>query len=96
MCVCVGASCLYQYDTCLYQYDPTNTLPHPGLPKFRGVALRDNPDFPAVSRWLAAMEARPAYQRVRSDDQTVQVGWVWVFYGAYRIGRAWVRGEVCR
>ena len=36
--------------------------------------LRGSPEFPAVSRWLAAMEARPAYQRVRSDDQTLQVG----------------------
>ncbi|GBG00177.1 glutathione S-transferase [Raphidocelis subcapitata] len=44
-----------------------------GLPKFRGLQLRGNPDFPAVSAWLAAMEARPTYQRVRSDDQTLQL-----------------------
>jgi hypothetical protein len=47
--------------------------PKPGLPKFRGLQLRGNPGFPAVSAWLAAVEARPAYQRVRSDDQTLQV-----------------------
>jgi hypothetical protein len=56
------------------------TPPFPGLPKFRGLNLRSHPDFPAVGKWLAAMEARPAYQRVRSDDQTLQVralaGWL--------------------
>ncbi|KIZ07611.1 glutathione S-transferase [Monoraphidium neglectum] len=44
-----------------------------GLPKFRGLQLRNHPDFPAVAQWLAAMEARPTYQRVRSDDQTLQL-----------------------
>lgn len=44
-----------------------------GLPKFRGFDLRSNPDFPNTAAWFAAISARPAYQKVCSDDQTLQL-----------------------
>jgi hypothetical protein len=44
-----------------------------GLPKFRNFNLRDNPDYPRTSAWYAAMGARPAYKKVQSDDQTLQL-----------------------
>jgi hypothetical protein len=44
-----------------------------GLPKFRGFDLRNNPDFPNTAAWFAAISARPAYQKVCSDDQTLQL-----------------------
>lgn len=44
-----------------------------GLPKFRGFDLRNNPDYPNTAAWFAAISARPAYQKVCSDDQTLQL-----------------------
>jgi hypothetical protein len=44
-----------------------------GLPKFRGFDLRHNPAFPNTAAWFAAISARPAYQKVCSDDQTLQL-----------------------
>lgn len=44
-----------------------------GLPKFRGFELRNNPKYPNTAAWFAAIAARPAYQKVCSDDQTLQL-----------------------
>lgn len=35
------------------------------LPVMRGFELRANPDYPATAAWFAALDARPAYQRVK-------------------------------
>eukprot|EP00884_Botryococcus_braunii_P008653 jgi/Botrbrau1/1778/Bobra.0217s0033.1 len=40
------------------------------LPIARGFVLRGNPDFPNLTRWYEAMDARPTYRRVKSDDTT--------------------------
>ena len=55
--------------------DPCPQLRHlsVGLPRFRGFQLRNNPDYPATAAWFAAISSRPAYQRVCSDDQTLQL-----------------------
>lgn len=45
----------------------------PGLPKFRGFELRNNPKYPHTAAWYAAINSRPAYQKVCSDDQTLQL-----------------------
>ena len=45
----------------------------PGLPKFRNFNLRENSEYPRTAAWYAAMASRPAYNRVRSDDQTLQL-----------------------
>eukprot|EP00878_Enallax_costatus_P024363 GHUV01025997.1.p1 GENE.GHUV01025997.1~~GHUV01025997.1.p1 ORF type:complete len:308 (+),score=98.65 GHUV01025997.1:768-1691(+) len=44
-----------------------------GLPKFRGFELRSNPKYPNTAAWFEAISARPAYQKVCSDDQTLQL-----------------------
>lgn len=40
------------------------------MPRARGFRLKDNPDYPHLSAWFDAMDARPAYQQVKSDDMT--------------------------
>lgn len=40
------------------------------LPLFRGYELRNNPAYPRLSGWFAAMDALPAYRKVKSDDGT--------------------------
>jgi glutathione S-transferase len=40
------------------------------LPVMRGLSLRDHPDFPKTAAWFEALDARPAYQKVKSDDVT--------------------------
>lgn len=44
-----------------------------GLPKFRSFDLRNNPAYPNTAAWFAAISSRPAYQKVCSDDQTLQL-----------------------
>eukprot|EP00879_Flechtneria_rotunda_P017240 GHRR01018061.1.p1 GENE.GHRR01018061.1~~GHRR01018061.1.p1 ORF type:complete len:536 (+),score=226.49 GHRR01018061.1:832-2439(+) len=44
-----------------------------GLPKFRGFDVRNNPKYPNSAAWFAAIASRPAYQKVCSDDQTLQL-----------------------
>ncbi len=39
----------------------------------RGVDIRAHPSFPATAAWFAAIASRPAYQKVRSDDHTLQL-----------------------
>ncbi|CAL8470974.1 g10516 [Coccomyxa elongata] len=40
------------------------------LPVMRGFRLRDHPDYPHTAAWFQALDARPAYQKVKSDDTT--------------------------
>uniref|UniRef100_A0A383VDH2 GST N-terminal domain-containing protein n=1 Tax=Tetradesmus obliquus TaxID=3088 RepID=A0A383VDH2_TETOB len=44
-----------------------------GLPKFRNFNIRSNPAYPNTAAWFAALAERPAYQKVSSDDQTLQL-----------------------
>ncbi|MEW5313638.1 MAG: hypothetical protein WDW38_005190 [Sanguina aurantia] len=39
----------------------------------RGYSLRSHPSFPRISRWFAALESLPAYQRVKCDDYTLEL-----------------------
>ena len=40
------------------------------LPVMRNFPLRHHPSFPHIAQWYAALDERPAYQRVKSDDMT--------------------------
>lgn len=40
------------------------------LPVYRGYHLKGNPRYPLINAWFAALNQRPAYQRVKSDDIT--------------------------
>lgn len=40
------------------------------LPVMRGFRLRDHPDYPHTAGWFKALDERPAYQKVKSDDTT--------------------------
>ncbi len=40
------------------------------LPVMRGFKLRDHPDYPHTAAWFHALDQRPAYQKVKSDDVT--------------------------
>lgn len=40
------------------------------LPVMRGFKLRDHPDYPHSAAWFHALDQRPAYQKVKSDDVT--------------------------
>lgn len=42
-----------------------------GLPAFRAFQMRGNSEYPAVSAWFEAMDARPTVQAVCSDDGTL-------------------------
>src|SRR5579875_1209741 len=54
------------------------------LPVMRGFNLRNNPDYPETGAWFGALDARPAYQRVKSDDTTHNL----VFRSAHACVRA--------
>ena len=41
------------------------------MPRARGFMLRGNPDYPRLSAWFDAMDARPAYQQVHGRQHTV-------------------------
>ena len=43
------------------------------MPVVAGVELRGNPRYPKISRWYSAMDSRPAYQKVKSDDTTLNL-----------------------
>ena len=40
------------------------------LPVMRGFDIWRHPDYPHTAAWFGALEQRPAYQRVKSDDTT--------------------------
>lgn len=46
---------------------------HSGLPKFRSFNVRSSPSYPNTAAWFEAIASRPAYQKVCSDDQTLQL-----------------------
>ncbi len=54
------------------------------MPAFRGLHLRGNPKFPHLDAWFAAMDAKPAYQRVKSDALTLNMVYGKLF-GAQRV-----------
>jgi glutathione S-transferase len=40
------------------------------LPVYRGYHIKGNPRFPRINAWFEALNQRPAYHRVKSDDTT--------------------------
>jgi glutathione S-transferase len=40
------------------------------LPVYRGYHIKGNPRFPLINAWFAALQERPAYNRVKSDSTT--------------------------
>ncbi|CAI5492787.1 unnamed protein product [Closterium sp. Naga37s-1] len=40
-------------------------------PYWKGLTVRNNPRWPALSRWYDAMDARPAYLPLKSDDFSI-------------------------
>ncbi|MCF2147979.1 glutathione S-transferase family protein [Desmonostoc muscorum LEGE 12446] len=40
------------------------------LPVYRGYHIKGNPRFPRINAWFEALNQRPAYHRVKSDDAT--------------------------
>ncbi|WP_445635427.1 Glutathione S-transferase N-terminal domain-containing protein [Nostoc sp. DSM 114161] len=40
------------------------------LPVYRGYHIKGNPRFPHINAWFEALNQRPAYHRVKSDDTT--------------------------
>lgn len=54
-------------------YVPTMERLGANLPMARGMDIRTNAAFPRVAAWFAALEALPAYGRVRSDDVTLHL-----------------------
>ncbi|MBL1202724.1 MAG: glutathione S-transferase family protein [Nostoc sp. ZfuVER08] len=40
------------------------------LPVYRGYHIKGNPRFPRINAWLEALNQRPAYHRVKSDNTT--------------------------
>ncbi|KAL3147580.1 glutathione s-transferase [Trebouxia sp. C0009 RCD-2024] len=43
------------------------------MPVLAGMHLRSHSRYPNISRWYSAMDARPAYQKVKSDDTTLNL-----------------------
>lgn len=43
------------------------------LPLFRDFSLRDHPQLPHLAAWYAAMNTRASYQKVKSDDATLNL-----------------------
>ena len=64
------------------------------MPAFRGLHLQGNPKFPHLDAWFAAMDAKPAYQRVKSDALTLNMVYGKLF-GAQRV-RAQPASEAAR
>lgn len=40
------------------------------LPVYRGYHIKGNPRFPRINAWFAALNERPTYHRVKSDNIT--------------------------
>lgn len=45
------------------------------LPYFRGFDLKAHSDFPHIAAWFAAIEQRPTYKKVRSDEDTIRISY---------------------
>ena len=43
------------------------------MPVVAGLELRGNPRYPSINRWYSAMDSRAAYQKVKSDDTTLNL-----------------------
>lgn len=43
------------------------------MPVLAGIQLRSHSRYPNISRWYSAMDTRPAYQKVKSDDTTLNL-----------------------
>lgn len=54
-------------------YVPTLERLGANLPQARGMDIRNHAAFPRVAAWFAALDALPAYARVRSDDVTLHL-----------------------
>lgn len=43
------------------------------MPRITGLDLRKNQRYPNIARWYAVMDRRPSYQKVKSDDTTLNL-----------------------
>jgi len=43
------------------------------LPVYRGYQIKGNPQFPNLNAWFAALNERPAYDRVKTDAATINL-----------------------
>ena len=43
------------------------------MPVVAGLQLRGHARYPNISRWYSAMDSRSAYQKVKSDDTTLNL-----------------------
>lgn len=43
------------------------------MPVVAGLELKGNPRYPNLNRWYSAMDSRAAYQKVKSDDTTLNL-----------------------
>lgn len=43
------------------------------MPHIVGLDLRKSPHYPNIARWYAVMDRRSAYQKVKSDDTTLNL-----------------------
>ena len=43
------------------------------MPLARGLDMRNDSRYPGLSNWYKAMDSLPSYQKVKSDDQTLQM-----------------------
>ncbi len=64
------ADSLRQFSLADVVYAPAMERLGANLPVMRGFNLRHHPDYPHTAAWFGALDQRPAYQRVKSDDTT--------------------------
>ena len=79
-CRLQGVWALFIYQRLLWQcrrfsladivYTPALERLGANLPVMRSFPLRHHPSYPHIAEWFAALDKRPAYQRVKSDDMT--------------------------
>lgn len=43
------------------------------LPYAKGIDLRQNSQYPGIQKWFSALLELPCYQKVRSDDRSIQL-----------------------
>ncbi len=67
-CLCMHAR--RQFSLADIAYAPGMERLAANLPVMRGFELRANAGYPRTGAWFGALDARPAYQRVKSDDTT--------------------------
>ncbi|MBW4444624.1 MAG: glutathione S-transferase N-terminal domain-containing protein [Plectolyngbya sp. WJT66-NPBG17] len=65
-----GAYFLGRFSLVDIMYSPHLDLLAANLPVYRNYPIKGNPRFPRINAWFEALNQRPAYHRVKSDDIT--------------------------